>query len=424
MRKERRWTIIREYLGLKYVEAAVSFVIIFVIFIPLLKLKGKKEKKDSWRKGNSRIKLLLYGAYGNQSVGDDAILQSILENIDNRLFDVTVSSYKPYLTRKMTHHDIIWQGRTLDGLFYMYNTLRKTDILVFGGGGVLETHNNSLVTTIGMMYKFSKVYLAKLMGVKVYCFAIGSNTKPYSKMVKLLVETLLDNVDGISTRDHKSFEFLTNIRENLNMKSLADPALLLTIKNIITENSAYPKIGINVMPYYKLLNGDKSKLEFIRGEIAKSIDYAIERFNAEVYFVPMVEGDDTKEQNSIFEYIKNKNRINLLSPDYTPNELMELLSKFDLFIGTRLHPNILAYNVNTPIIGIAYHDKIFSLFDHIQHPQYVQSIQRISSSILNSHVHEILMNKDSIKLKMKERHKHLVSLALESFEDIKRIYMK
>lgn len=421
MQKERKWSVIREYFGLKYVEAAISFFIVFFIFIPLLKIRKNKKGKDFLNKTpNSRKKLLLYGAYGNQSVGDDAILQSILENIDNDLYEVIVSSYKPYLTEKMTTHKIIWQGRTLDGLFYMYKTLKTTDILIFGGGGVLETHNNSFITTIGMMYKFSKVYLAKLMGVKVYCFAIGSNTKPYSKAVRLLVETLLDNIDGISTRDRKSFEFLKKIKPDLKIKSLADPALLLGIDDEVSKDNRI-EIGINVMPYYKLLNGDKSKLQHIRQEIARSLDLAIKNFEAWIYFIPMVEGDDTTEQEAIYEFVKNKDKVKIMSPNYTPNELMKLLKRFDLFVGTRLHPNILAYNVNTPIVGIAYHDKIFSLFDHIKQPKYVQSIQNVSSEILVNQIKEVLDNKESIKSQMKNRQNELISLAKESFSDLSEI---
>lgn len=300
----------------------------------------------------------------------------------------------------------------------MYKTLKKTDILVFGGGGVLETHNNSFTTTIGMMYKFSKVYLAKLLGVKVYCFAVGSNTKPYSKLVHKLVSILLKNVDGISTRDQKSFGFLKEINSSIKIKSLADPAMLLELNNMETIKERPFTVGINVMPYYKLLNGDKSKLKEIRSEIAKCVEILVEKYKAKVFFIPMVNGDDTEEQSAILELISNTENVTCLLPNYSPNELMVKLSNFDLFIGTRLHPNILAFNVNTPIIGIAYHDKIFSLFDHIQFPDFVHSIQNVSSKKIIQNVIEIMENREVIKTKMNLRQKELKVLAKESFEDL------
>lgn len=115
MEEQRKWSIIREYFGLKYLEAGISFVIVFFIFIPLLILR--KSKKNKVQKQEEKKRILLYGAYGNGSVGDDAILQSILENLDESIFDITISSYNPFLTKKSTSHKLIWQGRTLDGLF-------------------------------------------------------------------------------------------------------------------------------------------------------------------------------------------------------------------------------------------------------------------------------------------------------------------
>ncbi|MET1258520.1 polysaccharide pyruvyl transferase family protein [Flagellimonas sp. DF-77] len=418
MDKQRKWTTIREYFGLKYLEAAISYFLVFFIFLPLLKRKKTNKGDQIETRKEGKTKILLYGAYGNQSVGDDAILQSILENLDEQKFDITISSYRPYLTQQVTSHKVIWQGRTLDGLFYMYRTLKTTDILVFGGGGVLETHNNSMTTTVGMMYKLSKVFLAKLMNVKVYCFAIGSNTKPYSKPVYRLVATLLDIIDGISTRDRKSYAFLKAINPELKISSLADPAMLLGME---LQNNSSPKkvqIGINVMPYYKLLQGDKSKLKAIRTEIAKSLDLLIEKWDCKITFIPMVLGDDTSEQEAIYELIDRKASVVIMPPDYTPDELMRILSGFTVFIGTRLHPNILAYNVNTPIVGIAYHDKIFSLFDHIQRPDDVQSIQSVSSAKLVASVDAIIADFEKVKSDMLSRQAELIDLAKRSFTEL------
>lgn len=418
MKESRRWSRVREYSGLKYFEAGISFIVVFCVFLPLLSIRKKKAKPVN---NTGKKSILLYGAYGNGSVGDDAILQSILENLDEEIYDITISSYNPMLTGKMTSHKLIWQGRTLDGLFYMYKTLKTTDILIFGGGGVLETHNNSFTTTIGMMYKFSKVYLAKLLNVKVYCFAVGSNTKPYSRLVCRLVNVLLKNVDGISTRDQKSYNFLKEINPNIRVKSLADPALLLKSEISEVRDDGVLKIGINVMPYYKLLNGNKSKLAFIRSEIGKFIDMLITKYKAEVYFTPMVQGDDTREQEAIADYITHEENIVFLQPNYSPNELMNILAGFDIFVGTRLHPNILAYNVNTLILGIAYHEKIFSFFDHIQTPEFVQSIQNISSDKLLEDTAFLLKHKKKIKRKMKSRQGELKALAQENFKDLLEI---
>jgi polysaccharide pyruvyl transferase WcaK-like protein len=279
------------------------------------------------------------------------------------------------------------------------------------------------MTTIGMMYKFSKVYLAMIMGVKVYCFSVGSNTKPYNKLTEILVKVLLNNVDGISTRDKKSYIFLNKLCPNLKISPNADPALLLksTEKTLLNDKKGRVTIGINVMPYYKLLNGDISKLELIRKNIAATIDLSINKLNAHFVFIPMVEGDDTNEQDEIIRYIEQVDQITILKPKYSPKELMGIMRGLDVFIGTRLHPNILAFNVNTVILGIAYHDKINSFFSYLNHEDLVVSLFDFNPDALFNKLKYALANNKTIKNDFQVRQGELRKLAVNSFVALKNL---
>jgi polysaccharide pyruvyl transferase WcaK-like protein len=175
------------------------------------------------------------------------------------------------------------------------------------------------------------------------------------------------------------------------------------------------------MPYYKLLNGDISKLELIRKNIAATIDLSINKLNAHFVFIPMVEGDDTNEQDEIIRYIEQVDQITILKPKYSPKELMGIMRGLDVFIGTRLHPNILAFNVNTVILGIAYHDKINSFFSYLNHEDLVVSLFDFNPDALFNKLKYALANNKTIKNDFQVRQGELRKLAVNSFVALKNL---
>jgi colanic acid/amylovoran biosynthesis protein len=106
------------------------------------------------------------------------------------------------------------------------------------------------------------------------------------------------------------------------------------------------------------------KKETYLNELASTADQLIERFGVSVIFVPQCiddGGNDVQVALQVLERIKNKDKAVVLKDDLSPYALQTLYEQFEVVIGTRMHANILAMTVFTPVVAIAYEHKTFGI---------------------------------------------------------------
>lgn len=90
--------------------------------------------------------------------------------------------------------------------------------------------------------------------------------------------------------------------------------------------------------------------------------------NATVVLVPHVfarNNDDRVISKKIYERVRYKRRVKLISNKYNPEELKGLIGQFELLISSRMHPIIHAISMCTPVIGIDYNFKVEELMRRI-----------------------------------------------------------
>ncbi len=82
------------------------------------------------------MRLVLSGYYGFYNVGDEAILQSIIESLhkENPNIELVVLSNDPDYTRKMYGVEAVdrWSIKSV------YDAIKKSDGLISGGGSLLQ----------------------------------------------------------------------------------------------------------------------------------------------------------------------------------------------------------------------------------------------------------------------------------------------
>jgi polysaccharide pyruvyl transferase WcaK-like protein len=226
----------------------------------------------------------------------------------------------------------------------------------------------------GFILDFSPVYitlLAKILRKPVVIYANGTHSFG-SRIWEFLALFVLNNVDLITTRDEDSFLYLKRfVWNSARIYLTGDPSILLRpsfsekVKDALSmENTDKSKMLVGVALSHEVLSDafptikDPSvKYQKAVIEIGRLLDNLIERFGAQIIFIPHCiepyrRRDDRIVAKDIYKCMKNKHKVCLIDKEYSPEELKALMSKFNLLISTRVHAAVSALSTLVPSIVI------------------------------------------------------------------------
>jgi colanic acid/amylovoran biosynthesis protein len=90
--------------------------------------------------------------------------------------------------------------------------------------------------------------------------------------------------------------------------------------------------------------------------VAEAADYVIEHYDARVVIVPQTL-EDLSAGRAVRSQMVRQDEAVAVEDDLSPWQLQELYRQFRIVIGTRMHANILAMCVDTPVVAIGYQPK-------------------------------------------------------------------
>jgi len=226
-------------------------------------------------------------------------------------------------------------------------------------------------------------------------------------------------------RDEITKKYLEDIGINKEIPLLPDPAFLLQpspserIKEILLREGIKindrPIIGINASQHIdeymnRLLKSKNLKMDlnsdYYIQLMAKTVDYLIEKFDAQIVFVPTVvvpvEGgyDDRYVAEKIYRTVKNKDNIKLVKNEYTPEETMGIIGMCDLFVGARMHACIFAALMCVPCVPIAYSHKTHGLMKMFGSEDYVWDFRTMTFDELALKIDNAWIDREKIKKKL------------------------
>ncbi len=289
-------------------------------------------------------KVLIVGNYGAGNIGDEAILQSLINLCKQNSLSPTVISANPKETNRL--HNVPAVPPIPCGIRSFFSgTLNQTkraylesDAVILGGGG-LFTDERWRAPFIWGVHAFA----SKLSKKPLYC--LGQSVGPLkSKHSRKIALHTFSHAQEICVRDHKSYELLLEIgipSEKIQIAS--DLALLLP-----QQKSSYDckkKIIVSLRHWNK-------KEKSILSHLAE----VLPNFAHEIALLPM--GD-----NDLDLLLELKHKLNIpaevLRPN-NPSELLNALNNCSLTIGMRLHSLILSSVQGIPCVGLSYSDKVAS----------------------------------------------------------------
>jgi len=305
--------------------------------------------------------VLMSGYYGFSNAGDDAILQSIHDNLvaASDEIAVTVLSNDPRQTRERYGLDAVPRFN----LPAVWRAVSRCDVLLSGGGSLLQDRTS----TRSLMYYLSLMHLARRKGKKVMLYAngIGPVNRPANRR---RVKRAVEQADLITLRDHSSAKELREMGvERQDLHVTADPVFTMDWAGQERVDEILQKAGVVKGNNFAVISvrswpgmGDFPK------ELAAVCDHLYEKHGLLSLFVLMQPDHDRAVSEQVRQEMKNPSI--LLDQTLSPKELMGVIAGGRLCLAMRLHTLIFAARAAVPLVGLVYDPKVSSYLEELDMP--------------------------------------------------------
>lgn len=287
-------------------------------------------------------KILLSGYYGFANLGDEALLQGLLEALSPK-HDVTILSANPAQSCRLHQHKAQHRyGALLPALW-------QHDVLISGGGSLLQDKTSRR----SLRYYLGAIRLAKWLGKKVIIY--GQSIGPLSPWgQEQLVKTLHDV--PIAVRDKASQDLLASW--GIEATLCADAALLLSPATINAKEK--PDKSIILIPRASY------------PELSHSLIKLASNYPAQYTIMPLQPQEDAQEVARI--------QAALAQPAYylqvaRPEDALEHLQRARYIFSGRLHGAILAAVAERPFAAFAYDPKVQAFCDEANAPCFPVQVE-------------------------------------------------
>ncbi len=308
-----------------------------------------------------RLRAGISGSYGGFNLGDEAILAGIIAKLRASLpVELTIFSRNPDDTVDRHHVERSVAIRRLTRR-EAREEVRRLDLLILGGGGILYDADAETY--------LREVLLAQELSIPVAVYAVSAGPLQ-NPDVRATVANALNKVQLITVRDRQGYRLLEDVGVETDIHLTADPALLiepapLPTEALITEGVDFDRhlVGFSVREpgpaaphispnhYYELL--------------ANAADFMIDRLNADIVFVPM-EKTDIQHCHGVVANMEYSQRAEILRRNYTSQQILSLIGRFEFCVGMRLHFLIFSALQGVPFVALPYASKVTGFIQDLE----------------------------------------------------------
>ncbi len=322
------------------------------------------------------MKIALVGYFGYNNLGDEAILQSTIQQIRMGFpsAEMIVLSATPEAVTTLygvqAHQRQQWAS--------IIAAIEFSDILLFPGGSLFQDN-----TSFGsLLYYLAHIILAMWYSKRIILYSQGFSQFrfPWSKW---LFKSIIFFADRISVRDQASFDYLKKIRLRKPITIVRDSALnLIPLKT----NSQYSHcIGLNlrsltyqgfVLPIY---------------EITAALTTLLKDYNVRCLFLAFSPED--REIGIQLQKLVGADSLAIAPNVDRPSDMLSVIDQLDGVIGMRLHCLIFATTCEVPFIGITYDPKVRGFAQDMKQP--CLELNQLTKSMLIKAIHEMVIDRSS-----------------------------
>jgi polysaccharide pyruvyl transferase WcaK-like protein len=290
--------------------------------------------------------------------------------------------------------------------------LAEADLVVFCGGGSpggYGLHNLVLFAVVPMMFASR---------LKIPVIFTGLGLEPTSSAATLwLTRWVLRRATLVTARDPGAAHRIRKLARITETRLTADWAFLLTPLTAASQQTTLVdkgsdstlRIGIN------LRDQQSPGPEGVLGENAMSRDkllgliYALlEGTNTQIIVASMNRSqrtDDFAYACALCSELPEalQNRVQLLPPDCSLDEIRGAIEGVDVFIGTRLHPTIFALSASIPTLALHSSAKVRDLIAYFNLPEFHFSLEDTDKEQMISSIEYLRAHGLDIKNRIDEK---------------------
>jgi polysaccharide pyruvyl transferase CsaB len=379
-------------------------------------------------KNKSQTHIVIAGWYGQFNAGDDAILDVFMEESQRRLdCDFTVLSESPEnivptaRVRPLFHLTVFSRRllqATLRGKLFRYLAeLRKGDVFVLGGGGLLRDNTNWR----NLFRLLDELWFARLTGKKSMLYAIGVG--PFkTRLGKWLIAATVRRCDLVTVRSEQCAALLRDIGvPPSHIHVVADPAFLLEPATprdpeLLKLFAGGRKVGF--YPTFALLLWWQDDAHLKR--FAAALDALVESEGVEIVALPMSVrdsgSDDVKTARTIQAAMRYPHAMQVYDKRLDAAELKWATSQAAMNITVRLHAMIFSLGCDVPVVAVNYEPKVGAVFAEFGAPECLVSIDDELATTLAAASRHCLHNLDSYRAQIARRRAVTTASAAHTFD--------
>ena len=311
------------------------------------------------RPKTARDGVVICGAYGRGNVGDDAILEAILQEMRSIDPDmpVTVLSKDPQRTR------LTYRVRSISRTSFpkWLSAMKHAKLYINGGGSLIQ----DVTSRRSLWFYLYNIHAAKKAGCKVQMYGCGIGPVTRDSHRTLAAKVLNQSVDVITLREPDSLAELKSMGVTRpEILLTADPALTLRPAEDNKTDSVLLRAGLPTGGRYlcfalRQWKGFEEKV----GLFAPAAQYAYETYGLTPVFVAI-----DKHQDPVANKLAAQG---LEIPHYfiddagTAGTIIGALSRMEAVVSMRLHALIFAAGHGIPLAGIVYDPKVSAFLRYI-----------------------------------------------------------
>jgi len=340
---------------------------------------------------------IVFGYYGKDNIGDDAMLQSIALQFKKIGIKTIAASHNPKKTQKDFRIKAVSQKTDFSKLEF--------DFFVLGGGTQIQDYRLS-----GFEGLVKRVLKAKKHGAKLCLLGTGAQ-KLKTKKGKTLARKLCENSELIIMRDRESKKALEIAGVKQKIFVCAD----LTFANAKKIPDAKQEtIGFCPIPYFEIFEKSPAKDRKLAKKLAEAMDIVSEKTNAKIELIPFFKKYDAPFIKMILANSKSKK---LKEVKYRPlgMGLAKKLEKYSIIAGMRFHSIVFSAVIGRPFAAIALTPKIKSLVKKLSWQKFSVS-NDFSAKELSQKIILVHSQKKKLSKKIRARQKTLKKNAAYAFE--------
>ena len=239
---------------------------------------------------------------------------------------------------------------------------QSADIVILPGGHFFTSFNSPI-------NNFSHYYALRFAQI------LGKKTMVYSQTIGPYTNNLSGKIERLMANRVLSKTTLVTVRDKNSLNSYCGSNVVETAETVFME--PVKKININPQDYIRYYNGEfvvgvtihhlYFKHYFSRSEYVNLMvdifNSIIKEYHVQILMIPMEDNYNTGGDRPIIcdmiaqLPIQNRKYIQMVSDDLTSDQTANLISRCDLFVGTKTHSIVYALKTATPTLSISYQQK-------------------------------------------------------------------